>query len=414
MMKTISVPSRLWYDNKERELAFPDAWEVDNLTSPGFEKAGLTAEQIKERIENPIEGPTLTELAKEKQQAVIVFDDMTRPTPVKEIAPHILEILHRAGMKKDQIRFLWALGSHGTYDMIATRKKLGGEIVENYAVYNHDAFQNTVRVGRTPKGVELWFNKGFMACDLKIGIGGITAHVHAGFGGGAKLILPGVAGIESINQFHNQYYRDQSRTGLGNFDQNIMREECDAAGDLAGLNFKVDCLVNRRGEVAGMYAGSFRATHAAGAKEGAEHYGIETSGGYDIAVSNSYGKANESSISRRLAIAILKPGDGGTGVIISDAPEGQVPHYVFRSWGTDYGGRHFNALPKGFIHAFMKKLIVLNPHPTPTCLDWIGHPDEVTVVKTWPEVLELLQKDYPGATRVGVIQDGTVQYIRKP
>jgi nickel-dependent lactate racemase len=414
MMKTIRVPSRLWYGNEERELAFPDVWDVDNLTSPGFEKPGLTAEQIRERIDNPVEGPALAELAKGKQQAVIVFDDMTRPTPVKDVAPHILEILHRAGMKKDQIRFLWALGSHGTYDMIAARKKLGMEIVENYAVYNHDAFQNTVRVGRTPKGVELWFNKGFIACDLKIGIGCITAHVHAGFGGGAKLILPGVAGIESINQFHNQYYRDPSRTGLGNFDQNIMREECDAAGDLAGLHFKVDCLVNRRGEIASMYAGYFRATHAAGAKEGEEHYGIETSGGYDIAVSNAYGKANESSISRRLAIAILKSGGGGTGVIISDAPEGQVPHYVFRSWGTDYGGRHFNALPKGFIHAFMKKLIVLNPHPTPTCIDWIGHPDEVTVVKTWPEVLELLQKDYPGAARVGVIQDGTVQYIRKP
>jgi hypothetical protein len=61
----------------------------------------------------------------------------------------------------------------------------------------------------------------------------------------------------------------------------------------------------------------------------------------------------------------------------------------------------------------MKGLIVLNPQPTPTCIDWVGHPEEVTVVRTWPEVLELLRKDYPGAARVGVIQDGTVQYIRK-
>ena len=58
--------------------------------------------------------------------------------------------------------------------------------MENYAVYNHDPFQNTVRVGRTPTGVELWFNREFMACDLKIGIGCITPHVHVGFGGGAK------------------------------------------------------------------------------------------------------------------------------------------------------------------------------------------------------------------------------------
>ena len=147
---------------------------------------------------------------------------MTRPTPVGDVAPFVLEALHRAGMKKDQIRFLWALGSHGAYDMINARKKLGDAIVENYAVFNHDPFQNTVHAGRTPTGVELWFNREFMNCDLKIGIGCITAHVHVGFGGGAKIILPGVAGIETINQFHNQLYRDQSRTGLGNFDHNIM------------------------------------------------------------------------------------------------------------------------------------------------------------------------------------------------
>jgi len=90
--------------------------------------------------------------------------------------------------------------------MIAARKKLGDAVVEQYAVYNHDAFQNTVRVGRTPTGVELWFNRGFMECDLKIGIGCITAHLHVGFGGGAKLIMPGVAGIETVVQFHNQMY----------------------------------------------------------------------------------------------------------------------------------------------------------------------------------------------------------------
>ncbi|HVN71792.1 MAG TPA: lactate racemase domain-containing protein, partial [Desulfomonilia bacterium] len=246
-MKAISVPSRLWYENKEKELTFPDRWDVTNLTSPGLDKPGLTPAQIRKKVELPIEGPPLEELAMGKKQAVIVFDDMTRPTPVKDVAPYVLDILHRAGMKRNQIRFLWALGSHGAYDMISARKKLGDDIVENYAVYNHDPFQNTIRVGRTITGVEIWLNREYLACDLRIGIGCITAHVHVGFGGGAKLIMPGIAGIETINQFHNQLYRDQGRTGLGNFDNNIMRAECDAAGDLAGLNFKIDCLINRRG-----------------------------------------------------------------------------------------------------------------------------------------------------------------------
>ena len=413
-MKKVSVPSRLWYDNVERVLTFPQRWDVSSLTSPGFDKPGLSPDEIKARVEHPIEGPTLEELARGKKQAVIVFDDMTRPTPVGDVAPFVLEALHRAGMKRDQIRFLWALGSHGAYDMINARKKLGDAIVENYAVFNHDPFQNTVHAGRTPTGVELWFNREFMNCDLKIGIGCITAHVHVGFGGGAKIILPGVAGIETINQFHNQLYRDQSRTGLGNFDNNIMRAECDAAGDLAGLDFKIDCLINRRGRITSLYSGPFRATHAAGAAEGKEHYGIPFSGGYDIVVSNAYGKANESAIALLLALMTLKPGGQGTAVLISDAPEGQVPHYVMRSWGSDYGGRHFSPKTPGFIPLLMKRLVVLNPHPDRTCLDLVCHIDDAVIVKTWDEALAILEQDYPDAAKVAVIQDGTMQYMKPP
>jgi lactate racemase len=410
-MKAISVPARLWYDNTERVLTFPDRWDVINLTSAGLDKPGLTPEQIKYKIENPIDGATLVELARDKKQAVIVFDDMTRPTPVKDVAQFVLDILHRAGMNRNQIRFLWSLGSHGAYDMINARKKLGNHIVENYAVYNHDPFQNTVRVGRTPTGVEVWFNREFMTCDLKIGIGCITPHVHVGFGGGAKIIMPGVAGIETINQFHNQLFRDQSLAGLGNFEKNIMRGECDAAGDLAGLNFKIDCLINRKGEITSLYSGPFRATHAAGAEEGKEHYGIPSSNGYDIVVCNSYAKASESAIALLLSLQTLKPGQG-TAVLISDAPEGQVPHYVMRAWGLDYGGRHYNHRTPGFVQLLMKKLIVLNPLPDRMGLDLICHPDDAVIVKTWQEVLAILEQDYPNEAKVAVIQDGTMQYMR--
>ena len=412
-MRKIFVPSRLWYENQERELVFPDRWQVDNLNPPGFDKPGLSPGQIRERIEHPLAGPALEDLARGKKQAVIVFDDMTRPTPVKDIAPTILEILHRAGMKKDQIRFIWALGTHAAYDMLHARKKLGDEIVENYAVYNHDPFQNTVRVGRTPTGVELWFNREFMACDLKVGIGCITPHVHVGYGGGAKIALPGVAGIETINQFHNQLYRDRARTGLGNFEKNILREECDAAGDIVGLNFKVDCLLNRRGQITSLYAGPFRATHAAGGEEGREHYGIPYTAGYDLVVANSYAKANESAIAALLGLMLIRPKEGIL-VLISDAPEGQVPHYVMRAWGSDYGGRHYQPKPKGYISRLMKKLIVLAPNPDRTSLDLICHPDDAILVKTWPEVLAILEKDFPHQARVAVVPDGTMQYLKSP
>lgn len=192
-----------------------------------------------------------------------------------------------------------------------------------------------------------------------------------------------------------------------------MRAECDAAGDLAGLNFKLDCLLNRRGEITNLHAGSFKATHETGANEGKDHYGIPFSSGYDIVVSNAYGKANESAIAMRLALMTMKPGALGTTVLISDAPEGQVTHYVFRSWGTNYGGRHYSPRSPGFVPRLMKKLIVLSPYPDRTSLDLICHQDDAVIVKTWPEVLTILEQDYPSEAKVAVIQDGTMQYLRQ-
>jgi len=183
---------------------------------------------------------------------------------------------------------------------------------------------------------------------------------------------------------------------------------------MAGLDFKVDCLVNRKGRIASLFAGTFKATHALGAEEGKKHYGIPYTSGYDIVVSNAYGKANESAIALSFPVMLLKPGGQGTGVIVCDCPEGQVPHYVFRAWGSGYGGRQYTPRDRGFIQLLMKRLVVLNPAPDRTFLDLVCHNDDALVAKTWQEVLSILEQDHPGEAKVAVVPDGTVQYLMRP
>ncbi len=85
-----------------------------------------------------------------------------------------------------------------------------------------------------------------------------------------------------------------------------------------------------------------------------------------------------------------------------------------RAWGSDYGGRHYNPRPKGFVQRLMKKLIVMAPHPDRTGLDLICQYDDAVAVKTWPQVMSILEKDFPGSPKVAVVQDGTMQYLKKP
>jgi hypothetical protein len=91
-----------------------------------------------------------------------------------------------------------------------------------------------------------------------------------------------------------------------------------------------------------------------------------------------------------------------------------VPHYVWGPWGPEHGGRHYLPRAEGFVRLLAKQLIVLTPHPDPSSLQWFCHIGEATVVKTWPEVLSILDSEYPGAARVAVVQDGTMQYMKRP
>ena len=132
-----------------------------------------------------------------------------------------------------------------------------------------------------------------------------------------------------------------------------------------------------------------------------------------MAVCNAYAKANESAIAVIFALMLLKPREG-VAVLISDAPEGQVPHYVVRAWGSDYGGRHYSPRPKGFGKVLMKKLIVMAPYPDRTGLDLICHADDARRVKTWPEVIALIEEEFSGQAKVAVVQDGTMMYMQAP
>ena len=107
----------------------------------------------------------------------------------------------RAGIGDGQIRFVCALGSHGALTRPDFVKKLGEEVVSRFPVFNHNLVGNCTLVGTTSLGTELYINSEVVGCDYKIAIGS-RASRSAGFGGGAKIILPGVASFETIRAMH--------------------------------------------------------------------------------------------------------------------------------------------------------------------------------------------------------------------
>jgi nickel-dependent lactate racemase len=403
----LKVPQLFWYENSELELDFPDSWDVHFLPPKGHDRPKLTPQQIEQAFANPIGSQRIRDLARGKKEVAILFDDITRPTRTCEILPYVLQELEQAGITDAQIRLIAAVGTHGAHDNHALRKKLGQEMLERFPVFNHNPWENCTPVGKTSRGTPLAVNREVMNCDLRIGIGCILPHPQVGFGGGGKIILPGVSHIDSIDHFHGKVMgMAPQTTGMGNYDENVMRFEVEEAAKLAGLDVTIDGLLNLRGEFSALFVGDPVLEHREGVKLAKEVYATEGISGVDIAVTNAFVKSNEAAISIFVALRSIKL-PGGTIVMIMNAPEGQIPHYLLRSFGKTYGGRHYTqrTIPAAF------KVIVLNPLKDLTCVDLFGDAQSVTWARDWGEVMDEVRASNPDGAKVAVYPDGTMQYL---
>jgi nickel-dependent lactate racemase len=357
-MRTVNVRELLWYGSRETELRFPPSWNVSVSPMKGGNKNRLTRDEMKEAFLHPIGTKPLHVLAEGKKEVVILFDDMARPTPVVEIVPHVLKELEKARICDEQVRFICALGVHGAHTAIDFRKKLGEEVLDRFPVYNHNPFDSCVSIGKTSRGTPVSINAEVMACDLKIGIGSILPHSFSGFGGGGKILFPGAAHVDSIAYNHGTLLKNHpERIGPGRIEENIPRLDIEEAARMAGLDFKIDAVLNLRGEITGLFAGDPVMEHRRGADLARDVYATAPARGRDIAVVNTYLKPSECAFAVFLGIPSLKE-DGGDLVILANEPAGQVVHYLFGEFGR-CGERKLH-LPQPLPEK-VKRMIIVSP-----------------------------------------------------
>ena len=398
--KKVSLRVEGWFGERDIELAFPSNWEVTERRMAGHDKPALTDEQMRAALQNPIGTSRLSELARGKEKVIILFDDIPKPTPANRIVPFVLEELHAGGIKDEQIRFLLAPGTHRylTYEELAA--KLGADIVEKYPVYQHNIYEHTEFVGNTSNETPVYVNREFVACDLKLGIGSIIPHQSAGFGAGGKMIMPRIAGIQTITYHHINMRKGAfaETAKLGRVDDNAFRLDIEEAARLAGLQFKVDCVLNNRREVVGLFAGDFVAEHRAGVKLAREVYATTMLKDMDILVNNGY--PDECQVRRSTWPVPISLREGGDVVIVNHSHSGQVVHQWSGRFGTDFGGGGWKPGVMGMHLNKPARVIVMAPFLTK--LDRMGLGEKVVWYKSWGEVLaDLVSRHGPG-TKVGV------------
>ena len=415
MTSIIKLPQLAWQGGRELELNIPDNWQVEVCNIAGYKTPAMKPEQIKAEINRPLDTPPIREMAKNKQQVVIICDDMSRVTRAATIVPFILEELAEAGIPDSRIRFVSALGCHGAMNRIDFARKLGEAVVSRFPVYNHKAFDSgCIPVGTTSQGIKVSANAEVMKCDFKIAIGSIEPHVLMGFGGGSKIILPGITSFETNKAFHaltaklEREHPKQFR-GMGMHRGNPMRQDLDDAAAMVGLNIKIDTIFNMWGEITHVFTGTTRATFANGVDVADKHYLSPRAVEKDIVIANTYAKVSEphSAITNSLP-SISR--NGGDLVLICNAPEGQVVHFLFGSFGREAAG---TALKRPMLPPNLNRLIIYSEYPNATFSNSFAPAEKVITVDKWEKVLELLDNpDYRKRNaRVAVYPSAEIQYF---
>jgi nickel-dependent lactate racemase len=400
-MQSFKVPAWEFYGWKPETLSFPDNWRVYEQRMNGHNAPKLPIEEVKERLMKPVDSAPINVLARGKEKCCIIFDDMTRPTRQSQMLPAVINMLHEGGLNDDQIVFVMATGAHHGRLLSDFQKKLGTNIPERFRVFNHNCYENLVEIGETSRGTPVHINREVMSCDLKVTLGVMMPHFGYGFGGGSKMLLPGVAGIDSIT--HNHSIREG--TGPGKVRDNIRRLDSEEAAKMAGLDFVINGILNHECDVAEMICGSVVKAHRVGAKYARKHYSTKLIKDADIVIGNGYPMANEG----YKAYHILKDSvrTSGDMVFLLYTPEGCRVHHYNGRFGTDFGGRGWTKTTYIKKPWKMGRVICVTPQIAKADEYYYGEGSQW--VKSWEKALKLLINEHADDATVALYPTAAMQ-----
>jgi nickel-dependent lactate racemase len=249
------------------------------------EKTGVPdpIEEIKRALNQPIGSQRLDKIVKPGAKVAIVVDDVTRPAPSKLLLPPLLEELKNANVRDEDITIIFGCGTHRAVTRKEAIELLGEEIVEGFNVISHDCHaEDNVYVGTTKKhGTKVYLNRFFVEeADVRILTGDIGLHYYAGFGGGRKSILPGISGLETIRHNHAMLLHPKAKTG--NLDGNPIHEDMTEAARMAKVDFILNVVQNKKGEIVKAFAGDLEQAFYEGVKLVEEMYKVPINRKADI------------------------------------------------------------------------------------------------------------------------------------
>ncbi len=418
---SVSLLMGAWHGARAAHLDVHPGWQIQTCgmaDAPSIDDAAIIA-----ALRTPIQGPRLSELAHtklasqgDKARVCIAIDDLERPTEAWRIVPTLLDELNMGGVSDEQVYVIVSLGTHRPLNREDLVKKLGEQTLERVRVYNHSAYQNLVTLGETSYGTPVEINRDYAEAHLKIAVGMLSPHAFAGYSGGGKIIMPGLAGFNTVLRNHKPVVQGLSgRTGQ--VAGNTRRAEIEEAARIAGLDWLVNCVANSRAETSAVFAGEPEAVYLAAARLAQRTYCTDVVYQNDIAIFNAFPKDTEliqalNSLnvwtSQKPERLIVKP--GGTVVFVTASTHGVGTHGLFGPGGALFVRRDKHGLFAEILNG--RDAAFYSPNLYPPNLIGI-YPPSVMLFREWGPLLDWLVSKHGTDARVAVFPTGPLQIARE-
>jgi nickel-dependent lactate racemase len=255
----------LAYGRGTLEVELPDdrTTVIEPRHEPGLEdeRAAIFA-----ALDAPVQSAPLRAQAVRGKRVTIVHSDITRPMPNERVIPWLLEYLEAAGVRREDITLLNGLGTHRPNSRAELEQMLTADVVARYRCVNHEPHNDEacVAFGATRTGVPALINRHLVEADVRIITGFIEPHFFAGFSGGPKGIMPGVAALKTVQSNHGAHNIGDRRATFGVTEGNPIWEEMRDIALRIGPSFLLNVSLNRSREITGVFAGDLIAAHRTG------------------------------------------------------------------------------------------------------------------------------------------------------
>jgi nickel-dependent lactate racemase len=331
-MNSFRVP----YGKTSLTFSLPPEVAVETLKPKDIPGAPDPIKKVEKALGAPVGGVDLRQF-QNARSAAIAINDKTRPVPHQHLLPPLLHRLEGLGLPPEAIQLIIATGTHPAMPPEDYPLILPEEIISRYPVTCHQADDrnNLVHLGKTSRGTPVWVNKAYLEADLRLVVGNIAPHQFQGFSGGIKSAAIGLAGRETVN--HNHAMMTDPKAKLGRFEDNPARQDVEEIGQMIGVQYGLNAVLNSKKEIVQVLAGDPAAVMAAGIPLVREVYLVKVDTPYDFVIASPGGYPKDINVyqaQKALSHAGLITRDGGVVILVAACSEGSGSR-KYETWMED-------------------------------------------------------------------------------